>query len=277
MHEYSFADVERLIGLSRGMVRAMIRQRFVAPHRGRRREYRFSFQDLIVLRTAKALSNTRLSARRITRSLRELRRHLPEQVPLAGLSLRAVGEAVSVREGQTEWDSNTGQYLLALDVVVRDGSVLIVERAASNAPSARADIGESESDTLFEQALALEAADAAAAIDLYRRCLALNQAHTAAHINCARLLQQTGAIEEAEQMYRREASGDPHALYNLAVLLEDTGRNSEAVELYLAVIAADPGFAEAHYNLARHYEIQGNAPHMIRHLRQYRSLIGIKS
>jgi hypothetical protein len=84
MHEYSFADVERLIGLSRGMVRAMIRQRFVAPHRGRRREYRFSFQDLIVLRTAKALSNTRLSARRINRSLRELRRHLPEQVPLAG-------------------------------------------------------------------------------------------------------------------------------------------------------------------------------------------------
>jgi tetratricopeptide (TPR) repeat protein len=276
MHEYSFADVERLIGLSRGMVRAMIRQRFVEPHRGRRREYRFSFQDLIVLRTAKALSNTRLSARRINRSLRELRRHLPEQVPLAGLSLRAVGEAVSVREGQAEWDSNTGQYLLALDVVVRDGSVLIVERAASNAPPAGVESGESASETLFEQALDLEAADTAAAIDLYRRCLALNPAHTAAHINCARLLQQSGAIEEAEQIYRREASGDPHALYNLAVLLEDTGRNSEAVELYLAVIAADPGFAEAHYNLARHYEIQGNAPHMIRHLRQYRSLIGIK-
>jgi tetratricopeptide (TPR) repeat protein len=187
-----------------------------------------------------------------------------------------VGEAVSVREGQAEWDSNTGQYLLALDVLVRDGSVLIVERAASNAPPAVVESGESASETLFEQALALEAADTAAAIDLYRRCLALNPAHTAAHINCARLLQQSGAIEEAEQIYRREASGDPHALYNLAVLLEDTGRNSEAVELYLAVIAADPGFAEAHYNLARHYEIQGNAPHMIRHLRQYRSLIGIK-
>ena len=43
----------------------------------------------------------------------------------------------------------------------------------------------------------------------YRRCLALNPAHAAANINCARLLQQTGAIEEAEQMYRREATGDP--------------------------------------------------------------------
>ena len=273
MHEYSFADVERLIGLSRGMVRAMIRQRFVAPHRGRRREYRFSFQDLIVLRTAKALSNTRLSTRRITRSLRELRRHLPEEAPLAGLSLRAVGEAVSVREGAAEWDTNTGQYLLALDVVVKDGSVRIVERAALPAPEARVDSGETGADALFEQALDLEAVDAKAAIDLYRRCLALNPAHAAAHINCARLLQQTGAIEEAEQMYRREATGDPHALYNLAVLLEDTGRRPEAIESYLAVIAADPGFAEAHYNLARLYEMQGNAPHMIRHLRQYRTLI----
>ena len=85
MHDYSIADIERLVGLSRGVVRALIRQQFVAPHRGRRREYRFSFQDLLVLRTAKALSAARLSNRRITRSLRDLRRRLPEHAPLSGL------------------------------------------------------------------------------------------------------------------------------------------------------------------------------------------------
>lgn len=271
MHEYSVADVERLIGLSRGVVRAMIRQRFVAPHRGRRREYRFSFQDLIVLRTAKALSNTRLSARRITRSLRELRRHLPEQAPLAGLSLRAVGEAVSVREGQAEWDSHTGQYLLALDVVVRDGSVHIVDRRSPDPAAAPP-----ETDALFERALALEESDADAALELYRRCLELDADHAGAQINRARLLHQSGALEEAERLYRRQAASDPHARYNLAVLLEDTDRAGEAIESYLAVIAADPAFAEAHYNLARLYEQQGNVPHMIRHLRQYRSLLGAK-
>jgi tetratricopeptide (TPR) repeat protein len=268
MHEYSVADVERLIGLSRGVVRAMIRQRFVAPHRGRRREYRFSFQDLIVLRTAKALSNTRLSTRRINRSLRELRRQLPEQAPLAGLSLRAVGEAVSVREGHAEWDSHTGQYLLALDVVVRDGSVQIVERAPEPAAPSP------EIDALFEQALAveLEESDPAAALPLYRRCLELDPDHAGAQINSARLLHQSGALEEAERLYRRQAARDPNALYNLAVLLEDTDRTAEAIESYQSVIAADPTFAEAHYNLARLYEQQGNVPHMIRHLRQYRSL-----
>jgi tetratricopeptide (TPR) repeat protein len=282
MHEYSFADVERLIGLSRGMVRAMIRQRFVAPHRGRRREYRFSFQDLIVLRTAKALANTRLSARRITRSLRDLRQHLPEEAPLAGLSLRAVGEAVSVREGRAEWDSNTGQYLLALDVVVRNGDVHIVERTASaDAGEARAVAAvaaeNADAEALFAQALDIDAAQPEAAIELYRRCLALDPRHAGAQINCARLLQQAGELEEAERMYRSDDTQDTHALYNLGVLLEDTGRPAEAIESYLAVIAVDPGFAEAHYNLARLYEMQGNTPHMIRHLRQYRSLTSARS
>jgi tetratricopeptide (TPR) repeat protein len=263
MHEYSVADVERLIGLSRGMVRAMIRQRFVSPHRGRRREYRFSFQDLIVL-----------SARRITRSLRELRRHLPEAAPLAGLSLRAVGEAVSVREGHAEWESQSGQYLLALDVVVRNGDVHIVERdpKQARAPAGAEPADSPDVDVLFDRALELESSDAKAAIEAYRRCLQAHPRHVGAQINCARLLHETGALEEAERLYRGDATRDPHALYNLGVLLEDTGRPSEAIESYLAVIATEPAFAEAHYNLARLYEMLGNTPHMIRHLRQYRSL-----
>jgi tetratricopeptide (TPR) repeat protein len=290
MHEYSVADVERLIGLSRGMVRAMIRQRFVAPHRGRRREYRFSFQDLIVLRAAKALTNNRLSSRRITRSLRELRRHLPDRAPLAGLSLRAVGDAVSVREGPAEWDTHSGQYLLALDVVMRNGTLHIVEPAAQSAAAgaaaganAGANAGAVSSasaggaDALFEQALEREAIDAAAAIALYRQCLAAEPGHAAAQVNCARLLQESGDWEEAERLYRGVGSADPHALYNLGVLFEDTGRFAAAIDSYLAVIQADPGFAEAHYNLARLYEIQGNTPHMIRHLRQYRTLVQPRS
>ena len=267
MHEYSSSDVERMIGLSRGVVRALIRQRFVAPHRGRRREYRFSFQDLIVLRTAKALSSTQLSNRRITRSLRDLRQRLPAQAPLSGLSLRAVGDAVSIREGQSEWESDTGQYLLALDVRYENGSLHIIERTSAAAPL--------ELERLFEQALAVEPSDPQAAMRLYRRCLELDETDVAARINCARLLQEAGEFDSAEQMYRAApCQQDPHALFNLAVLLEDTGRAEQAIEGYLAVIAADPAFADAHYNLARLYEIQGHDAHMIRHLRQYRALIG---
>jgi tetratricopeptide (TPR) repeat protein len=269
MQDYSIADIERLIGLSRGVVRALIRQEFVAPHRGRRREYRFSFQDLLVLRTAKALSAARLSNRRITRSLRDLRRRLPKHAPMSGLSLRAVGDSVSIREGRAEWDSDSGQYLLALDVVITNGTLHIIERpSAASAPSAP------EFDQVFEEAGRLENSDPQRSIRLYQRCLELNAAHVEARINCARLLQQDGKFERAEQMYRLDAClRDPRALFNLGVLLEDTGRNSEAIESYLAAVTVDPTLADAHYNLARLYEIQGNDPHMIRHLRQYRTLI----
>ena len=266
MHDYSIADIERLIGLSRTVVRSLIRQQFVAPHRGRRREYRFSFQDLLVLRTAKALSAARLSNRRITRSLRELRRRLPEHAPLSGLSLRAVGDSVSVREGQAEWQSDSGQYLLALDVVVANGTLHIIERPS--APPAL------ETEQLFEQAGYLENSDPQRAIGLYRRCLELDDTHVEARINCARLLHQAGQFDLAEQLYRADACRrDAHALFNLGVLLEDTGRTDHAIDSYLAAITVDPGFADAHYNLARLYEVQGNDPHMIRHLRQYRTLV----
>lgn len=286
MHDYSIGDVERLVGLSRGVVRALVRQRFVAPHRGRRREYRFSFQDLLVLRTAKALESARVSSRRISRSLRDLRQRLPEQVPLSGLSLRAVGDSVSIREGQNEWESDSGQYLLALDVLVRkNGAVRIIEHpprptAPARSGSSRAGAGgragdadEPDSEGLFEQALQLERSDADRALRLYRRALELDAECLEARINAARLLQEDGQFEAAEQLYRAEACRqNAPALFNLAVLLEDTGRYGEAIDVYLAALGLDPDLADAHFNLARLYELQGNDPHMIRHLRCYRSL-----
>jgi tetratricopeptide (TPR) repeat protein len=265
MHEYSIADIERLIGLSRAVVRTLVRQRFVAPHRGRRREYRFSFQDLIVLRMAKALSNARISNRRITRSLRELRERIPAQAPITGLSLRAVGDTISIREGNAEWDSGSGQYLLSLEVSVKDGRVHVIEREAE--PT------DPDVEHLFERALELEDSEPAESLKLYRRCLALDNTIVEALVNGARLLQQSGDFAGAEAMYRVPACArHPHAMFNLAVLLEDTDRQAEAVQCYLTVVELDPDFAEAHYNLARLYEIQGNHPHTIRHLSRYRTL-----
>ena len=77
MHPYCVRDVERLLQLSPSTIRALVARGFVRPARGPRREFRFSFQDLIVLRTARALALAKVPQRRISRSLSELRRHLP--------------------------------------------------------------------------------------------------------------------------------------------------------------------------------------------------------
>src|SRR5262249_59655393 len=83
MEQCGVRDVEKLLGLPRSTIRALIAAGFVSPSRGPRRNWLFSFQDLIVLRTAQALSAANVSHRRITRSVKELRRHLPDSMPLS--------------------------------------------------------------------------------------------------------------------------------------------------------------------------------------------------
>ena len=69
MHPYGVRDVERLLRLPRSTIRALIAAGFVSPARGPRNAWLFSFQDLIVLRTAQALADAKVPPRRITQSL----------------------------------------------------------------------------------------------------------------------------------------------------------------------------------------------------------------
>ena len=112
MHQYGVRDVEKMLRLPRSTIRSLVDAGFVSPARGPRNAWRFSFQDLVVLRTARTLTEAHVPAKRITRSIRELRRQLPDTMPLSGLSICAVGDHVVVREGASRWQAESGQYLL---------------------------------------------------------------------------------------------------------------------------------------------------------------------
>jgi tetratricopeptide (TPR) repeat protein len=275
MPSYSVRDVERVLHLSAGTTRGLIRAGFVSPTRGAKREYRFSFQDLIVLRTARALILAKVPRQRIRRSLESLRRELPESLPLSGLAICAVGDRVVVREGDSRWQADSGQYLLGLDVSVENGVLNVVEHAGHAAPAGKA--APAVPRDWFAEGLALEATDPKAALAAYRRATEADPDHPAAWINLGRLLHEQGATLEAEAVYRRalEAVGpDPLLLFNQGVLLEDLGRTAGALAAYSQAVAGDPDLADGHYNLARLYESLGEPQHAIRHLGQYRRLMG---
>jgi|SRR6185437_15480295 len=281
MHSYGVGDVERMLNLSRSTIRGLISAGFVAPARGPRREYRFSFQDLLILRTARALVQAKVPARRIGRSLSALRRQLPKSVPLSGLTICAVGNDVVVRKGANRWQAESGQYLLELDVDVSGNSLQIVEidgrSESSRKGSAQHKDPAAEAQTWFERGLSSEeASDSTQALEAYERCRQLDVRHAAARINLGRLLHESGRYEEAQRVYRealRECEPDPTLYFNLGVLLEDVARNEEAIEAYLQALGADPDFADAHFNLARLYESVGKPQHAIRHLGVYRRLL----
>jgi tetratricopeptide (TPR) repeat protein len=274
MRSYSMRDVQRVLRLSPDTTRNLIRAGFVKPARGARREYRFSFQDLIVLRTARALIDAKIPARRIRRSLESLRRELPESVPLSGLSISAVGEHVVVREGDSQRQVDSGQYLLGLDVSMEDGVLRVVEHrepAAPPAPTPTALPGD-----WFAQALSLEGSDPQAALAAWRHALDEDAGNAAAWTNLGRLLHEQGLTAQAAEVYRRalaQVGPDALLLFNQGVLLEDLGNLAAALAAYQSALAEDPDLADCHYNLARLYESLGEAQHAIRHLGQYRRLM----
>lgn len=274
MHPYGVREVERLLGLTRGTIRSLVDAGFVVPGRGPRNALRFSFQDLIVLRTAQALVAAKVPARRIMKSLRDLRRQLPDSMPLSGLSIGAVGDRVVVREGRGRWQAESGQYLLdfapGTDSLFREPkppATELSERDKEPVPCV----------DWFEEGLALEGGDVKAALQAYAKAIAADPKHVDAHVNLALLLHEAKRLPEAERAYRAAiaACGNQGLLlFNFAVLLEDMERLPEAVRAYEAALRCDPRMADGHYNLALLYEKLGKPREALRNMSQYRRLTG---
>jgi tetratricopeptide (TPR) repeat protein len=276
MRSYSVRDVQRLLRLSPDTTRNLIRAGFVKPSRGARREYRFSFQDLITLRTARALLDAKIPAQRIRRSLASLRRELPDSIPLSGLSISAVGDHVVVREGEAHRQVDSGQYLLGLELSLENGVLRVVEhQRAPEAPSAL-EPAQPVHDW-FAHALTLENTDPEGALTAYRSAVEEDPRNAAAWTNLGRLLHARGKTQQAAEVYRRalaQTGPDALLLFNQGVLLEDLGNPAAALEAYQTALQEDPDLADCHYNLARLYESLGKPQHAIRHLGQYRRLLG---
>src|SRR5207245_10288138 len=113
---------------ARSRIRSRSQSAFVSSERGPSNACLCSFQDLIVLRTAQALATARLPIKRITRSVKELRRRLPDSMPLSGLNISAEADRVVVREGARRWRAESGQYLLRFEGDPAEGSLSVLER-----------------------------------------------------------------------------------------------------------------------------------------------------
>ena len=270
---YAARDVARLVGLSVPQIFAYVRAGCVTPRRGPRREYRFSFQDLVLLRTARDLT-AGLPARRVHRALGRLRAQLPRGRQLAAVRITVEGEEIVVREGGAAWAPESGQALLDFDVATLAIEVApLARRAAEEALQAGE---EPTAEDWYRLGCELEPCDQARAMDAYGRAIGLDPGQADAHLNLGRMLHETGRVAEAEAHYRRSLAGRPGdttAAYNLGVALEDLGRGREAVAAYESALASDPGNADAHFNLSRLCERLGQPQRALRHLQAYRGLI----
>jgi tetratricopeptide (TPR) repeat protein len=270
-----------MLGLSPSQVRAFAG--LLAPKRGTRGQYLFSFQDLVLLRTAKALKQAEVSTIRIRRALEKLRRQLPEGRPLTGVHIGAEGNRIVVRDGRTRWQPESGQALFdfAVETLERkaarvdDRNVARLEDRRGNGHAGAHAGDHRDLDTLFTTAAHAEDDSPTKAMALYSRVIELDPAHADALINLGRLHHERAELDIAVTLYRRALEarpGDATAAFNLGVALEDGGDQEGAERAYRHTIVLESTYADAHYNLACLYERCGQHVQALRHLRAYRDL-----
>jgi len=250
-----------------------VRRDLLRPLRGGRNEFRFTFQDVVLLRTAKGLLDAKVSTRKAYRVLLKLQEELTHAKSLAALRIFTDGDKVVVREDDQVWDVETGQG--HLDFSVRDLANNVARLANKNLTFAQ-EADELNSDEWYNIGLDLEEVDPEKAPDAYLRALKLNPKSADAHVNLGRLLQLQGDLKRAKQHYESalEASPDHQlAAYNLGTVFDELDEVESAADYYRRA----PGVPDAHFNLARICEIKGDEVSALRHMHEYRQLLDMGS
>jgi tetratricopeptide (TPR) repeat protein len=273
MKVYSSKHVARLLDLSVGQVRSYARAGFLEPARGARGEYRFSFQDLVLLRTARGLLASRVPSRKIRRALRKLKSQLPSGRPLTGVRISLEGDRIIVHDRGAVWNPETGQT--RFDFEVADLANKVAPHARRAARAALDSDEQMSAEDWHALGADLEPTVPDHALEAYRRALDIDPDHFDTRINLGRLLHEQRRFHAAETHFRLALSvrpADPVALFNLAACLEELGRTQESARAYRETIEADPEYADAHYKLARLCETLGDPAAASLHLQTYRRL-----
>jgi excisionase family DNA binding protein len=270
---YTTREAAKLLGLPADRVRRYIRAGFLDPPKGPRGEYRFSFQDLVVLRTAKDLSASRIPARRIRRALERLADELPGGRHLAALRITVRGGQVVVQDGGESWDPESGQRVLDFEVAeLAELAAPLAHRAAERAR----ELEGLEAEDWYGLGWELETTVADRAEEAYRRALELDPQHADAHLNLGRLMHAFDRLDEAERHFREALElrpMDATAAFDLGVVLQDREDPQGAIAAYRRAIAADPSFADAYFNLASLFEAAGERAEAFHYLKSYRDLL----
>jgi tetratricopeptide (TPR) repeat protein len=278
---FTLRRVQAMLGLSRHIVAGLIDAGFVKPTRGKRNEWRFTFQDLMLLRTAHALREQSVAPRRILKSLARLKATLPAELPLTGLRITAIGSDVVVRDRSGRLQADSGQLLMDFDVAPVAGTVAILERGAvadAGVEDATAIAGQARNDdafALFERALELEDSEPAEAEAMYLQALALAPDLEDAYLNLGAMLDAGGRYSEMVRLCDAALQHCPESAllhFNRGVALDHLENLDEAAASYERSLALDATLADAHFNLAQLHQQAGDEQGALRHYSAYRRL-----
>jgi tetratricopeptide (TPR) repeat protein len=266
---YSTREVAGLLNIGPDHIRHYVRRGLLLPLRNGRGHYRFSFQDVVFLRTAKALRDASVGVRRSYRALTKLKGDLAQFKSLSSVRIYADGHVVVVRDDDKAWEVESGQ--LTMDFSVQDLAENVAHLARSTAGGGKP-LEELDSDEWYNLGLDLEEVDPKQAPNAYREAVRLDAQNADAHVNLGRLYQLDGDVRGAKRHYELALAIAPtHELanYNLGTVFDELEDLDKAVSYYKRA----PDIPDAHFNLSRLHELEGDEFNAHRHLRMYENLL----
>jgi tetratricopeptide (TPR) repeat protein len=241
--EFSQRDLKRVFSLSPLLLRALVEEGHIHPV-AIDGASSYSFQDLLILRTASTLRQARVPAHKIRAALRHLRQ-VAKDTDLPALTQGPGGRGIAVSAGARLWSYESGQYALPLESGSFAGTMDQVRLSPGARPTPYA------AAVHFERALTLEHEDSDTARVAYAACLAQDPLHLEARINLGRLLHRAGELTQATDVYRDASEPSALLLLHFAALLEEQNRFGEALEKYRRAVTMDPQLAEGYCTPAR--------------------------
>ena len=245
---YTRREVGRILGLDARRLRYWERLQLVRP-RARWGERFYSFGDLVALRNIQRLTQNRIPALRVRRTVRLLEEQFGgTPLPLQELCFLEQGrDLLVIPPGETRPFNPMRQQWAFL---FEDGTAKRVKLSPMAGPTP---------EQLFEAAMNCERQPESLpmAVENYERALELAPDWIDAHINKGVALYQMGKIAEAREAFFAAVQLDPLngiARYNLGCVLEEQGEIEDAIRHLRRAAKAMPAHADVHFNLALAYE-----------------------
>lgn len=255
---FTQSEVSRIVGVDRGRLRYWHRLRLVVPE-ARWGEHFYNFTDLVALRSIKTITEQRIPACKLLRTVRALQENETKiNAAIGELRLFSSGrEVAAIAPGTAERaiEPLTGQFVLPFHAATAQKIRQMEPRAA---------------DELFDYAVRCEGQPRGIdeAIRVYQQVIEMQPRWSEPHINLGCIYYQRGEMQNAYAAFCVALELEPDnvvAHFNLGCVLDEMGRTEETIEHLRRATELEPTHADAHFNLASAYEKQGNKQMALQH------------
>ena len=202
---YTAGEVASLFDVSEGRLRYWDRSGFLSPAGQDGKKKRYTFADLVAVRSAVTLLERGVSLQKVRKLVATLREKMPIGThPVSTMRIMSDDKTVIIAQDECEYEAHTGQLLM-------DFKVEIIEEAVVTKLPNREEGAEKSAFDWYLEGCSLDEDEHtfAAAEQAYHQAIHLDPSLANAYTNLGNLLFRSGASDDARALYEKATEVDP--------------------------------------------------------------------